>query len=1187
MTSTEDRDVACVDVTPDAAIARRARNRWVTQDAVASATDAIDDCSLRADETNSLATVLSDILRSMIREREQLETTIRGLEAQRPLLGDALVNAAIRPLRERLSALESNHADVYPPQALRQVTILFLDVVGSTRLSHKLDPEETHAIMDGALQRFAVAVTAHGGKILQYAGDSMLAVFGGDEAKEDDADRAVRCGLALLEASREQSAVVSTTYRDADFDVRVGIHTGGVLLGGGVDAEHSIRGDAVNIAARMEQSAPAGGLRISHATYAQVRGVFDVEPQPLEVKGVDEPVVTYLVQRLKPRAFRVRTRGIEGVETRMIGREAELELLQEAFRRVLSEKRCVSVTIVGDAGLGKSRLLYEFDQWAETRPEEFYQFEGRATPQTEKQPYGLLRDIVARRVQIEDGDTLDIAKAKLERELIPLFAPVDGDELAQSQVHVLGHLIGLDYSTSRHVAGILEDGRQIRNRGFLAAARLLRRLSGPDGKPVVLELEDLHWADDPSLDFITYVVEVDADMPLLVVSLTRPMLFERRSQWRTNDPTHQRIDLTPLDKGVSRLLVNELLKKLPEIPQALRELVAGGADGNPFYMEELVRMLVDQGAIDTKAERWTLHTDKLMKVPVPATLTGVLQARLDGLPAAERLALQQASVIGTVYWDQALTAIDAASPQVLPSLVARELAVPRSETALEGAREYAFPHQILHQVTYETLLKRTRKALHAKVADWLAGLSGTRAADLLAVTAAHYEEADDLPKACSFYGRAVEHAQARFANDAVLRYSAIALQMLQRLDQGSHLELRWRLLGARADVLYTSNRHDELREVFEAQTQVADASGNEAWKALALLSALRLFMNQSRYDEAEPLVRRAMQLGEHAGDDLVRLRALQSMAMLQTRRGDLGAAEALVHRGLAECRARGFDELEVIYLNSLAVILALRDDQIETVACNQAMLSSARRRGDLGQEATALLNVGTSFLDQGRLSEAHEHLAEGLRLARALGHQKHEAGTLQGLAEVALLENDDIQALALARSALDVAAKLNHPGREFGALRVLGAAELAVGRYDAAMDAFERAAVAAARISRNMTYDAVAGQARVALARGDPAGALDRIEPIVAHIASGQTLDGAEVPRLILWTCYRVLERNRDPRADAILDVAYSNVQKQAASFPDDGRRQGFIENIAEHRDIVAAWQTRHSMTSRVVSPAT
>ena len=184
------------------------------------------------------------------------------------------------------------------------------------------------------------------------------------------------------------------------------------------------------------------------------------------------------------------------------------------------------------------------------------------------------------------------------------------------------------------------------------------------------------------------------------------------------------------------------------------------------------------------------------------------------------------------------------------------------------------------------------------------------------------------------------------------------------------------------------------------------------------------------------------------------------------------------------------------------------------------------------------------------------------------------------------MQNDDVEALALARSALDIAGKMNHPERQFGVLRVVGAAELAVGRYDAAMSAFEQAAVVAARVLPNMVYDAIAGAARVSLARGEDRDALERIEPLVAHIVSGQSLDGAEVPRLILWTCYRVLERNRDPRADAVLDIAYANVQQRAASFADDERRQGFIENIPEHRDIIAAWQTRHSASPVAMAAA-
>ena len=206
-------------------------------------------------------------------------------------------------------------------------------MVGSTTLAQQLDPEAISAVMDGALSRGTANVEAHRGKVLQYAGDNILAAFGVDAGAEDDAERAVHCGLALLQLGKLLGAEVLAAHGHAGFNVRVGIHTGGVLLGGGVDADGSIRGIAVNIAARMEQTAPAGGLRISHDTYAQVRGLFEVDAQePLAVKGVDAPVQSYLVKRAKPRQFRIGTRGIEGVATRMIGRDAELEALQAAYR---------------------------------------------------------------------------------------------------------------------------------------------------------------------------------------------------------------------------------------------------------------------------------------------------------------------------------------------------------------------------------------------------------------------------------------------------------------------------------------------------------------------------------------------------------------------------------------------------------------------------------------------------------------------------------------------------------------------------------------------------------------------------------------------------------------------------------------------------------------------------------------
>jgi hypothetical protein len=380
---------------------------------------------------------------------------------------------------------------------------------------------------------------------------------------------------------------VRSAHGHAGFDVRVGIHSGDVLLGGGGVDDGTIRGIAVNVAARMEQTAPPGGLRISHDTYAQVRGVFDVEPQPpLSVKGVDAPLRSYLVVRARPRAFRVATRGIEGVETRMIGRAGELQALQDAFQRVMTPGAGLQrVLVVADAGVGKSRLLYEFDNWADARPERFFIFQARATPQSVVQPYSMLRDLFAWRFQILDGDSMREAQRKFEDGLVPLFAADQGVHEAEAHAHLLGQLIGLDYGRSPHIVHIRDDARQIRNRGFNAAAQALRRISALGGSPLVIQLDDLHWADDASLDFIDYLGQLDRDAPMLLLTLTRPMLFERRQA--PADVT--RIDLAPLDRNASRDLTDELLKKLPQVPAALRELVTGGADGNPFYMEELVR----------------------------------------------------------------------------------------------------------------------------------------------------------------------------------------------------------------------------------------------------------------------------------------------------------------------------------------------------------------------------------------------------------------------------------------------------------------------------------------------------------------------------------------------------------------------------------------------------------------------
>ncbi len=493
-------------------------------------------------------------------------------------------------------------------QSLRLVTILFTDIVGSTQIAQRVDAEDMLELSSAALARLAAVVETHGGRVLRFTGDGLKAVFGADAVAEDDAQRAVVCGLAMQAAARASAAEWQQRCPGAELAIRVGIHSGAVALGGGIEGGATAMGSAVNLAARMEQAGPPGAVRISHDSYAQVRGLFDVQEQPpLVAKGVAAPVKSYLVLRARPRAFFSGARGVEGVATKMVGRQAELALLQQAALQLHSLRALATVTVLGDAGVGKSRLLREFEAWRLNQPEPLNLLRGRATPQTQGQPFGLLRDILAWHWRIADDDSVATARSKVEAAVMPLFVHDDGADRAASHAHLLGHLIGMDWRDSVHLKGILDDPQQIRSRALHAAFQCLRRAVAASGTPTVLVLEDLHGADNESLDFLGDMTQVNHDVPLLMLAFSRATLFERRPDWMGVGGQHHRVELQPLDAAASQQLADELLQKLPEIPPGLRDMLTHGAEGNPFYMEELVNMLIDQGAIrvgDNGSPHW-------------------------------------------------------------------------------------------------------------------------------------------------------------------------------------------------------------------------------------------------------------------------------------------------------------------------------------------------------------------------------------------------------------------------------------------------------------------------------------------------------------------------------------------------------------------------------------------------------
>nr|WP_316644160.1 adenylate/guanylate cyclase domain-containing protein [uncultured Roseateles sp.] len=1103
-------------------------------------------------------------------EQDQIEAGIAALEAQRGVLGDAVVDLAIEAMRGRLKGLHTPTQG--PAQQLKQVTVMFVDTVGSTAMGQGLDPEDVQLVIDGALERFTAIVQRFSGRVLQYAGDGLLAVFGADEAHEDDPERAIRAGLEVLAEARHHAVRVARDLRVSGFQVRVGINTGPVLLGGGVDAEGTIRGSTVNLAARMEQSAPPGELRISHDSYRHVRGLFRVSEQPpLHVKGYDQPLATYLVQGLRPRSFHAGTRGIEGLEVRLVAREAEMELLQDAWWAVTRKSAFSSVLVVADAGIGKSRLLREFEQWVEGQDRPAFVLRARADPRAQTHPFGLLRDLLCRSFQISEEDDLATARRKLGEGMAPHFAG-DGEE-GEAHAHLLGQLIGLDFSASPHVRGILEDARQIRNRGFHAVAQMLRMAHARDGLPNLLLLDDLHWADDGSLDFVNYLLQVNRDVPTLMLGLSRPALFERRPDWAQVEAVHQRIDLQPLDKRGSRELANVLLQRLDHVPATLRELIIGGAEGNPFYMEELLRMLIDEGAIVVQGPRWTLLPDRLQAAHVPPTLTGVLQARLDTLAPNERLSLQQASVIGFVFWDQALAALDAEALLPLDAQIQRGLVVPHDHAAFEGQNEYAFKHQILHQVTYDSLLRRSRRDYHAKAAAWLVHLGDSGATGMsqtLGPAAEHFERAGDTQNALHYFVRAAEDAAARYANEAMLGFVARGLGLARADDH----EARWRLLRLRERLLQTREDRAAHEDDLRVLAGLAEVLGDDERRIEVLLRQAFALRAAGDFEAAERADRAGFALAARLPS--VPPALFPSLATTLTGRGDYAGAREVSERGLALARQQGDRVGESKLVNALGLIAMEQGDLATAADCFERGLLMVREAKDRGAEGLRLNNLGSVYPRLGDYAKARQHLDQGLRLARALGQRDTEAVVLLNTGSVAHLQGDDTSALAHANAALEAAAASGQRDLEAYARLVAGHAELGLGRVEAARAAYtdSRDRLLQLKMRAQQVLDPVSGLARVALAQGRVAEALQQAELILAHLAGGGSLDGTEEPLLLPLTCYQVLLAAGDGRAAQVLVAAHAELQAQAARISDARVREGFLSNVPHNREIVRAWAT-------------
>ncbi len=921
-------------------------------------------------------------------EREQLEQTMAALEAQRNVLGDAVVDASLAALREKLASLEPPAS----PAQRKQVTILFADIVDSSHFGHQLDPEVVLEVMGGALKQLVDAVEQHQGRVARLMGDGLLAFFGADQTREDDPERAVRAGLAILAAGERYRQTLTQVPGGEAFAVRVGINTGLVALGevgGAAATEFTAMGDAINLAARLEAAAPAAGLLIAHDTYRHVRGVFTVQAQaPLSVKGFAEPMQCYLVLGSKPRAFRLPSRGVEGIETRLIGRERELWALQAGFQTAMADSETRLITIVGEAGVGKSRLLYEFETWLELRPESITYFKGRATAATQSLPYSLLRDLLAHRFNIGDSDPRPSMLARFRAGLAAALTPERAD--------LVGHLVGFDFSESEAVQALLGSA-EFRQMALAYLTAYFRHIVA---QPSVILLEDLQWADESSLAFFGQLFNQVPDGHLLIVGLGRPSLLRRQPSWGVGPEHSNQIDLKPLTPDHSHALVREILQRVVDLPEGLSAMIVASAGGNPFYVEELVKMLLDKGTIVRDEPQWRVAARDLDRIPVPTTLAGVLQARLDELPAAEKMVLQRASVVGPRFWAELVAELVAGEPEaddvpaLLDALEAREMIFRQPQSSLAATREYAFKHLLLRDAVHETVLLRLRRQSHGLVARWLEHNTGERQGEFLTIIAGHYELAGEVERAADCLGRA---GRTRLEVGAAREAQAILARALALLPQESAAASRSALTLYLGRAHYLSGDLEAAAEHLQAGLALARDAGDVGSECQALGFLGGVAQRRGDYQTADKYDLQALALArQHEATDQVALALcdLSTTAFMkgEVEVGETYATEALqLYRELADRRGMART------LNMLGLLAGAREQRAAQTDYFRQALAAFREIGDLANAGVLLQNLGAAAHASGDYQAAIDFGREALSILEELGQSYYVGYALVSL----------------------------------------------------------------------------------------------------------------------------------------------------------------------------------------------
>ena len=967
------------------------------------------------------------------------------------------------------------------------VSVLFADVVGSTAQASGSDPEVVRRVMSRHFERMREIAEVHGGTVEKFAGDAVMVVFGVPRVHDDDAERAVRAALAMREAA-------------APLIVRIGVNSGEAVTSGRPDGQFMVSGDTVNVAARLQQGAEPAEVVVGALTERLTRRVIEYLPrQPVEARGKPEPLTAF--RALRPLSETpVQARGVAGLRAPLTGRQGELRLLKQTFARVAEEGQPHLFTLVGSAGVGKSRLVAEaLSELSETGARVL---RGRCLPYGHGVTYWPFLEMIQDDAGISATDGREAALVKLERWLGELIEPEERQAVRQRLA------VALDYEgpeSGLPDVPVERIGRELAwglRRYLEAVARL---------GPLIVVIDDVQWAEATLITVIEQATERARQAPILLVAIARPELLEQHPTWGAGRANATTITLDPLSEEDTAALISRLLE-VEALPPALRARIVERSEGTPLFCEEFLRMLIDDGKLVREGGHWRA-TEESTEVAVPHSIQALLSARLDGLPEAEKRALQAASVIGERFGTEQVRALqpDLDLDAALDSLERKGLVVEASSGA--DASDLRFKHLLIRDAAYGSLPKAERANLHSGFGSLLE--SQAEPGQLVEILAHHSERAFALSTELQLEG---EVAESR------------ALRALE-------WNLRAGERAARANVAAL----DTFLAVARGASSTLPQGGGPAIQARILLLEAGGRRSAADYDIAGALFERAATLAEAAGDS--RLLAAARLGEVWVHVYGSGLSEGTLMRlgekvaaAVAACRRAGDKrgELEAHWLGNLNLWAAGRLEDF--VRSNTELLDVARRSDDSALAAWIHWWLAHAHLNLGEATPGEQHLAESERLSEQLGLREVAAQCINLRGRIAMLHGDLAGWQESNHRLLAAAEEMGNVAAVMQALRWLGDGKLRQGLPDEADPALARAiALSEAGGDRWHRTELLAMRARTALALG-------RLEDAERHAASAQGMLRADDLTAVAETAWAVAElraaQGRDEEAEASFEAA-------------------------------------------------